>query len=124
VADLHPEDMFRNAGLDGSGEASSAGADAGEQGRVEADLAQPVHDHVGQDRQVAGRRGAVGDEPPSIARRPWEHRRAERAALLGVLPLDTAGMHRKAGVALESEQLSDDVVLRVARKPEAGLVTG
>jgi hypothetical protein len=36
VAALHPEDMFRNAGLDGSGEASSAGADAGEQGRVEA----------------------------------------------------------------------------------------
>jgi hypothetical protein len=45
-------------------EAFSAGADAGEQGRVQADLAQSVHDHVGQ---VAGRRGAVGDELPSIA---------------------------------------------------------
>jgi hypothetical protein len=43
--------------------------------------------------------------------------------LLGVLPLDTAGMYRKTGVALESEQLSDDVILRVARNPEAGLVT-
>ncbi len=32
-------------------------------------------------------------------------------------------MYRKAGVALESEQLSDDVVLRVARNPEAGQVT-
>jgi hypothetical protein len=40
-----------------------------------------------------------------------------------VLPLVTAWMHREACVALESEQLSDDVVLWVARNPEAGLVT-
>jgi hypothetical protein len=32
-------------------------------------------------------------------------------------------MYRKAGVALESEQLSDEIVLRVARHPEAGLLT-
>jgi hypothetical protein len=30
-----------------------------------------------------------------------------------VLPLGATGLHRKAGVALESDQLSDDVVLRV-----------
>jgi hypothetical protein len=42
--------------------------------------------------------------------------------LLGVLPLGAFGVHRKTGVALEREQLLDDIVLRVARHPEAGLV--